>query len=108
MPQNPIPLNLNAKLQQLHSGIVKVFTGPGSKIDSGKIVAMYSRGVLTAENLLDNAALAGFSQQVTSQLNKAKTLMNQLGVKDISKAPAMGVNQASLRVVPGQLKAPAI
>jgi len=107
MPQNPIPLDLTPKLQQLRSGIVKVFTGPGSNIYPGKIVAIYSHGVLSAENLLGDAAPADFSQQMTSQLNKAKTLITQLGVRDITKAPAIPVNQAALKVIPGQLKVPA-
>jgi hypothetical protein len=106
MPQ--VPLNLTPNLQKLNSGVVKVFTGPKSSIDPSKIVPMYSSGVLATENLLTDAVLAGFSQQVTSQLNKAKTLMNQLGVTDITKAPAIRVNQASLKVVPGQLKVPII
>ena len=71
-------------------------------------MTLYSKGVLAKEGLLNDAALLGLSQQVDSELNNAKTLMNQLGYTDVTKAPALSVNTASLRVVPGQLKVQSI
>ena len=97
---------LSSNLQQLQSGILKVVAAKEPNLDPAKIMPIYSKGVLANENLLNNAVLVGFSQQVTSQLNNAKTLMNRLGYKDVTKAPAISVNLASLKVVPGQLTVP--
>jgi hypothetical protein len=97
-----VNLNLSPNLQQVNTGITKVFTAQQPNIDPAKIMPIYSRGVLANENLLNNATLVGLSQQVASQLNNAKTLMNQLGIKDVTKAPAISVT-SPLRVVPGQL-----
>ena len=104
MPQIQGSLKLSSTLQQLQSGVLKLFTAKTPQLDPAKIVTMYSKGVLTNENLLNDPVLAGFSQQVTSQLNNAKTLMNRLGYTDVTKAPAISVNLGSLKVVPGQLK----
>ena len=104
MPQIQGSLKLSSTLQQLQSGVLKVFTAKTPQLDPTKIVPMYSKGVLTNEKLLNDPVLAGFSQQVTSQLNNAKTLMNRLGYTDVTKAPAISVNLGSLKVVPGQLK----
>src|ERR1039458_9837301 len=104
MPQIPEPIKLSSTLQGLQSGVLKVFTPNTPHFDSTKIVTMYSKGVLAEENLLNDPVLAGFSQQVSAQLNNAKTLMNRLGYTDVTKAPAISVNLGSLKVVPGQLK----
>ena len=108
MPQTQAPLKLSANLQNLNSGVVTVFTGKSSQVDLTKITPIYSKGVLTSENLMNDPVLVGFSQQVATQLNNAKTLMNQLGYTDVTQAPAMRVNQASLRVTPGQLRMPKV
>ena len=108
MPQIQGSLKLSSTLQQLQSGVLKVFTANTPQLDPTKIVTMYSKGVLTNEKLLNDPVLAGFSQQVTSQLNNAKTLMNRLGYTDVTKAPAISVNLGSLKVVPGQLKVSSI
>lgn len=106
MPQIQDSLKLSSTLQQLQSGVLKVFTAKTPHVDPTKIVTMYSKGVLINEKLINDPVLAGFSEQVASQLNNAKTLMNRLGYTDVTKAPAISVNLGSLKVVPGQLKAP--
>ncbi len=108
MPQPLGTLKLSSTLQQLQSGVLTILAGKTSKVDSTKIMTLYSKGVLAKEGLLNDAALLGLSQQVDSELNNAKTLMNQLGYTDVTKAPALSVNTASLRVVPGQLKVQSI
>ncbi|MGO8789367.1 MAG: hypothetical protein ACLQVL_18540 [Terriglobia bacterium] len=105
VPQFTESLKLSSTLQQLQSGVLKVFTAKTPQLDRSKIVPMYSKGVLTNEKLASDPVLVGFGQQVTSQLNNAKTLMNQLGYKDVTQAPAISVSLASVKVVPGQLKA---
>ena len=95
-----VDLNLSANLEQLNTNIIKVFTASQPTTDPAKIMPIYSAGVLANENLLKNATLVGLSTQLSAQLNNAKTLMNQLGVKDISKAPAITLSSA-LRIMPG-------
>ena len=109
MPLTPVASTLSPQLQQLQSGIPKIFTAPGSKVDAAKVTTILSPGVLAGENLANNAALVALSQQVPAQLNTAKALMNSLGVADITKAPAMVVDStklssATLRAMPGQMK----
>ena len=103
MPSTPEFEKLSPALQKLQSGVLTTLGSKTNKVDLTKVVTQYSKGVLAQEKLNDQS-LVGFSQLVSAELNNAKTLMNQLGYKDVTKAPAISVNQASLRVVPGQLK----
>ncbi|MEJ2007441.1 MAG: hypothetical protein P8Z30_04660 [Acidobacteriota bacterium] len=104
MPRIEESFKLSPKLQHFHSSVLNIFDGHLPQLESSKIIPMYSRGVLEKEKLLNNRVLVGFSQRVASDLNNAKSLMQRLGIKDVTKAPAIKVNQSSLRVVPGHLK----
>ncbi|MGH9520802.1 MAG: hypothetical protein ACRD2D_14175, partial [Terriglobales bacterium] len=89
---------------QLQAGINRILTANAAQAGNVKILTLFSKGVLANEGLLQNQALAGLSLQVSTQLNHAKALMNQLGVTDVTKAPAITVNQARLVVKPGRLQ----
>ncbi len=95
-----VALNLSPNLQNLDGSIVKAFTASQTNVDASKVMPIYSNAVLVDENLLGNATLLGLAGVVSTQLNNAKTMMRQLGVQDISKAPALTVS-AALRVMPG-------
>src|SRR5271165_4844250 len=82
-------LALNPKLTQLQNGIEKVVTSQGKHGDTNRIMPRYSSGVLKAEGLLGNAGLAALGTQVSSDLNNVKALMNKLGFKDVTRAPAI-------------------
>jgi hypothetical protein len=95
---------LSAHLAEVESGVVKAIVQADAKADPSRIVMMYSPSVLAAEKLSENAVLANLGNIVVSKLNSAKTLMNRLGVTDISKAPSIKVGQAALHAMPGQLR----
>lgn len=89
---------------QLQAGINRILTANAAQAGNVKILTLFSKGVLTNEGQLQNQALAGLSAEVASKLNHAKALMNLLGVTDVTKAPAITINQARLTVKPGQLQ----
>ncbi len=91
---------LSTNLQKLNTGIIGSFTAGPAKVDAARVMPMFSGGVLASEGLASNPALVQLSQQVTSHLYNARTLMSQLGVSDITKAPAISIS-SPLRVVPG-------
>ena len=80
---------LNPTLTQLQDGIEKVLTKQGTQGDTSRITPRYSPGVLKAENLAGDANLAALGAQVNTDLNNAKALMNKLGIKDVTQAPAV-------------------
>lgn len=93
-------LELSDNLQRLNEGIQGLFTATQPKIDPAKVTPIFSKGILQKENLLGSLDLAQLTQMVSAQLNNAKTLMNTLGVDDITKAPAIKIS-SGLRVTPG-------
>ena len=109
---------LNENLSSLQNGVEKVLTSQGAQGDTSRIMPRYSAGVLKQEGLLGDANLAALSQQVNSDLNNAKALMNALGIKDVTQAPAVklssplvtsaGLYQANLGIstVPHLLTSP--
>lgn len=84
-----VKLNLNPKLTQLQTGMEKVLTGQGAQPNTSRILPRYSNGVLKAEGLLGDANLVAIGAQVNSDLDNAKALMNKLGFKDVTQAPAV-------------------
>jgi len=82
-------LNLNQKLTGLQSGVEKVLTGQAAGANTNRITPRYSAGVLKNEGLLGDAGLAAAAVQVNTDLNNAKALMNKLGIKDVTTAPAV-------------------
>lgn len=82
-------LNLSPNLTQFQNGIEKVLTGQAANPDTSRIMTRYSSGVLKAEDLLGDANLVAVGAQVNSDLNNAKALMNKLGFKDVTQAPAI-------------------
>jgi hypothetical protein len=101
-------LNLNPNLTKLQGGVEKVLTGQAANPDTSRIMPRYSSGVLKAEGLLSDAKLAAVGAKVNSDLNNAKALMNKLGFKDVTQAPAIklsshlataaGLYQSNLRI----------
>ena len=92
--------------QQFETGILTTVGAQKAGVDLSKVAVLYSHGYLTEKNLLNNAALFQLSQQVNSQLNNAKTLMNKLGFTDISKVSPIVIS-GLLHVTPGQYHADA-
>ena len=82
-------LALNPALTQLQDGIEKVLTNQAANADTSRITPRYSTGVLQSEGLLGDAGLASLGAQVNTDLSNAKALMNKLGIKDVTKAPAV-------------------
>ena len=82
-------LNLSPKLTTLQGGIEKILTGKGGRLATSQILPRYSTGVLQSENLLKDAELAAVAAEVNKDLNNAKALMNNLGIKDVTRAPAI-------------------
>lgn len=82
-------LALNPTLTQLQGGVEKVLTNQNAAADTSRITPRYSLGVLKGENLLGDASLAALGALVNSDLNNAKALMNNLGFKDVTQAPAI-------------------
>ena len=101
MPLSPTLLNLQ-------SGLLKRVAAPQPGTNPPKVISLFSVGVLAKQNLLNDSALQTIANVVDSKLASAKALMNQLGYSDVTKAPAISLNQGSLRVVPGLLKTPLI
>jgi hypothetical protein len=82
-------LNLSPNLTTLQGGIEKVLTGQGGHLATSQILPRYSTAVLQSEKLLNDADLAALAAEVNKDLNNAKALMNNLGIKDVTKAPAI-------------------
>lgn len=95
---------LSSTLLNLQSGQLKLVSGSQPANNPPKVISLFSKGVLAKESLLSDSALASLANVVDSKLNNAKALMNQLGYSDVTKAPAISLNQSSLRVVSGLLK----
>ena len=94
---------LSTTLLNLKSGLLKITAGSKPN-NPPKAISLFSNGVLAKESLLNDSALASIAKLVNSKLDGAKALMNQLGYTDVTQAPAISLNQSSLRVVPGVLK----
>jgi hypothetical protein len=96
--------NLSRNLEQQEVAIAKAITAAHPQVKPERIVPMYSPSVLAAEKVAGDLPTIHFSNVVVSKLNDAKTLMNRLGVSDITKAPTIRVGAAALRAKPGHLQ----